>query len=86
MISDLCIASLVRMFMMFYYLTLGLVGPVFGVVLQSTRGLLSVMLGILVSRFRGHWELEIPLTRRAFLARLASALLMFTAIALYATG
>ena len=72
--------------MAFYYITLGLVGPVFGVVLQSTRGILSVFLGLALVKLKHRGQLEQPLGKKVFLQRLAAATLMFSAIALYATG
>lgn len=72
--------------MAFYYITLGLVGPVFGVVLQSTRGILSVFLGLALVKLKHPGQLEHPLGKKVFLQRLAAASLMFAAIALYATG
>jgi drug/metabolite transporter (DMT)-like permease len=72
--------------MAFYYVTLGLVGPVFGVVLQSTRGLFSVLLGALLHRLALHGALEQALPRAVFYRRFAAAALMFSGIVLYATG
>jgi drug/metabolite transporter (DMT)-like permease len=70
----------------FYYLTLGLVGPVFGVVLQSTRGILSIFLAAILLRLNRGQQLEQTHSPTVFLQRLAAAILMFSAIALYATG
>jgi drug/metabolite transporter (DMT)-like permease len=77
-------AALWLLAMAFYYMTLGLVGPVFGVVLQSTRGLFSVMIGGLLQRFGHRGHLEVHLSRGTFLCRILSAILMFGAIVLYA--
>lgn len=64
------------------YICFALVGPVFGTILQSTRGLFSVVLGAVLAH--GGWhELEPPVTRAAFLRRLAAAAFMTAAIAVY---
>jgi hypothetical protein len=69
--------------MAMYYATLGLVGPVLGVALQSTRGIFSICLGALVAH-RFHREgLEVSLGWTVFLRRLLSAVLMFGGIVLY---
>jgi len=64
------------------YVCFALVGAVFGTILQSTRGLFSVVLGALLAH-RGWHELEPPVERGAFLRRLAAAAFMTAAIALY---
>lgn len=64
------------------YLCFALVGPVFGTILQSTRGLFSVVLGAVLAH-RGWHELEPPVTRGALLRRLAAAAFMTAAIAVY---
>jgi hypothetical protein len=64
------------------YVCFALVGPVFGTILQSTRGLFSVVLGAVLAH-RGWHELEPPVTRGAFLRRLAAAAFMTAAIAVY---
>ena len=64
------------------YVCFALVGPVFGTILQSTRGLFSVVLGAVLAH-RGWHELEPPVTRGAFLRRLAAAGFMTAAIAVY---
>ena len=64
------------------YCCFGLVGVVFGNILQSTRGVMSVALGAALSHFGWH-ELEQRVDRATLLRRLAAALLMTAAIALY---
>jgi uncharacterized membrane protein len=64
------------------YCCFGLVGVVFGNILQSTRGVMSVALGAALAHLGWH-ELEQRVDRATLLRRLAAALLMTAAIALY---
>jgi len=64
------------------YCCFGLVGVVFGNILQSTRGVMSVVLGAVLAHLGWH-ELEQRVDRATLLRRLAAALLMTAAIALY---
>jgi drug/metabolite transporter (DMT)-like permease len=64
------------------YCCFGLVGVVFGNILQSTRGVMSVVLGAALAQMGWH-ELEQRVDRASLLRRLAAALLMTAAIALY---
>jgi drug/metabolite transporter (DMT)-like permease len=57
-------------------------GPVFGNILQSTRGLISVVLGKLVLLF-GIKGLEESMPRHAFLRRLGAAILMTASVSLF---
>ena len=71
--------------MLALYTCFGLVGPVFGNILQSTRGTMAVGLGALLAR-RGWHDLEQPVDRRTLVRRVLAALLMTAAIAAYATA
>ena len=64
------------------YCCFGLVGVVFGNILQSTRGVMSVAIGATLAQLGWH-ELEQRVDRVTLLRRLAAALLMTAAIALY---
>ena len=64
------------------YCCFGLVGVVFGNILQSTRGVMSVAIGAALAHLGCH-ELEQRIDRATLLRRLAAALLMTAAIALY---
>jgi drug/metabolite transporter (DMT)-like permease len=64
------------------YCCFGLVGVVFGNILQSTRGVMSVAIGAALAHLGWH-ELEQRIDRATLLRRLAAALLMTAAIALY---
>jgi drug/metabolite transporter (DMT)-like permease len=64
------------------YCCFGLVGIVFGNILQSTRGVMSVAIGAGLAHLGWH-ELEQRVDRSTLLRRLAAALLMTAAIALY---
>ncbi len=59
-----------------------LLGPVFGNILQTTRGIISVLLGKLVTSM-GFKELEDKMSRYAFLRRLGAAILMTAAVCLF---
>ena len=62
---------------------LTLLGALFGNILQSTRGVLSVAIGVLVAHV-GHVHLEQKVGRWPLARRIAAAALMVAAIALYA--
>lgn len=64
------------------YCCFGLVGVVFGNILQSTRGVMSVAIGAALAHLGWH-ELEQRVDRATLLRRLTAALLMTAAIALY---
>lgn len=66
----------------FYYATLGMLGPVYGAVLQASRGMMSVVLGIVVSHL-GYMAMEEKLGRGVFLIRLFAAGAMFASIWLF---
>lgn len=61
------------------------IGPLFGNIVQSLRGPFSVLLAVPIAML-GHVHLEQKLTRGVFLSRLASAVLMCAAIALFMLG
>ncbi len=64
------------------YTCFGLVGAVFGNILQSTRGIIAVGLGAVLAHLGWH-DLEEQVDRGTLLRRLAAAALMTAAIALY---
>ena len=68
--------------MCFLYACFGLIGVVFGNIVQATRGILSVALGWSVAHF-GHTHIEAHVSRGVFWRRLAGAALMLAAVALY---
>jgi hypothetical protein len=61
------------------------VGALFGNILQSTRGLVSIGLAVVISRL-GHVHLEARHGKGVFLHRAAAAALMLLAIVLYLLG
>jgi len=63
----------------------GLVGPVYGNILQSTRGIISIVMGVMLAR-AGFLHLEEQVSRRLLMQRVAAACLMVTAIALFHWG
>ncbi|OGV58397.1 MAG: hypothetical protein A2X49_10555 [Lentisphaerae bacterium GWF2_52_8] len=68
--------------MIFLFACFAVIGPLFGNIIQSTRGLISIGFGVLIARM-GHHHLESVTGRRLFWYRLAAALLMFAAIVTY---
>jgi len=64
------------------YACLGQVGAVFGNILQSTRGVMSVVIGAALARAGWH-DLEERVDRATLLKRIAAAMLMTAAIALW---
>jgi drug/metabolite transporter (DMT)-like permease len=64
------------------YVCFGLIGVVFGNIVQSTRGIMSVAIGWAIAR-AGHTHLEARVGRRVFWRRAAGAGLMLAAVALY---
>jgi uncharacterized membrane protein len=71
--------------MFFLFTTFGLIGPVYGNIVQSTRGLISTGLGFLLAR-AGFVHLEARVGPRAWLYRAGAAALMIGAIALFGLG
>jgi len=63
------------------YACFGLIGAVFGNVLQATRGVMAISIGALLARAGWH-DLEEQVDRATFLRRLAAAGLMVVAIVL----
>jgi cytochrome c biogenesis protein CcdA len=68
--------------MMCLFTSFGIVGVVLGNILQSTRGLMSIVLATLLIKL-GHLHFEAASTRHVFLRRLASGTVMFAAVSLY---
>lgn len=68
--------------MLTLYACFGLLGAVFGNVLLSSRGLFAVLIGAVLAH-RGWHELEQRVDRATLVRRLAAAVLMTAAIALY---
>ena len=67
------------------YFCFGMIGAVFGNVMQSTRGLMSVAVGAVLAHMGWH-ELEQRVDRRTLIARAVAAVMMTAAIALYTAG
>ncbi len=63
------------------YTCFGLVGAVFGNILQSSRGILAIAMGAGLAHVGRH-DLEMRVDRETFLRRIAAAALMTAAIAL----
>ena len=71
--------------MLFLFASFGFLNVVFGNILQSTRGLMSVAISSLLVRW-GMLHLEPAAGRGVFVKRLASAAVMIAAVALYMLG
>ncbi len=71
--------------MFFLYITFDRVGVVFGNIIQSTRGLMSIGLGVMIGRL-GMIDLETRVANHVVARRLAGAVLMTAAIVLYLRG
>lgn len=67
------------------YACFGLIGVVFGNIVQSTRGLMAVIAGWAIAH-AGHTHLEARVGRHAIWRRAAGAVLMMGAVALYLLG
>jgi len=65
------------------YVCFGLVGPVLGNILQSTRGIMAVGLGAMLAAMGWH-DLEQPVDRPTLIRRAIAAVMMTAAIAVYA--
>ena len=68
-----------------FYACFALCGIVLGNIVQNTRGLLSIALGWFVAR-AGRTDLEERVSRAVLARRVAAALLLLAAVALYALG
>ena len=71
--------------MLVYFLCVALTGVVFANILQSTRAIWAVVLGALVVRW-GWNHLEQHTTRGVFVRRIAAAVMIVAAIALYSSA
>lgn len=71
--------------MIFLYICFALIGVVFGNIVQSTRGLISIVLAVMVARM-GFTHIETHVSPGIFWKRIVAALLMLGAIALYTVG
>jgi drug/metabolite transporter (DMT)-like permease len=70
---------------LFLFLCFGSIGVVFGNIVQSTRGLMSILMGSFVAH-KGYEHIEEKVTAGATLWRLCAGTLMITAIALFYAG
>lgn len=68
--------------MIFLFTCFSLIGVVFGNIIQSTRGLISILLGVAIAKI-GLTHLETHVSKAVFWKRVLGALLMMTAITLY---
>ncbi|MEN8128411.1 MAG: DMT family transporter [Planctomycetota bacterium] len=68
--------------MIFLFSCFGMIGVVFGNILQSTRGIISIVLGFIIAHI-GFETLEPKPTKRVIFQRMAAALLMTAAVVLF---
>jgi drug/metabolite transporter (DMT)-like permease len=69
--------------MFFLFICFGLIGPLFGNIVQSTRGIVAVLLGAVLAKL--HWtEHEEKLPYPILLRRIAAALLICVSIVIFA--
>ena len=66
------------------YACFGLVGPIYGNILQSTRGIISIVIGVYLAKL-GMEHLEQRVSRIVLLRRVGAAVLMCVAIWLFKT-
>ena len=71
--------------MIFLFACFALVGIVFGNILQSTRGIFSIVFGYLIAHL-GFERLETKITGNIFIKRILVAFLMMVSIALFYYG
>lgn len=69
--------------MLFLFACFGLIGPLFGNIIQSGRGIIAVLLGVVIAKFAwSEHEKKIPFS--IFVRRIAAALLIAGSIILFA--
>jgi len=78
-------AALWFLAMLLFFFTIACVGPVYAVILQSTRGLWSVLAGALIAHL-GWVQVEDRHAHHVVLRRVLAALMMIAAIWLYSRG
>jgi hypothetical protein len=61
----------------------GSIGPVFGNIIQSSRGIISVIIGFIVAK-AGHHHLESTTAGHLVIKRIIAAILMLLAVAMFA--
>lgn len=71
--------------MLFLYGCFGTIGVVYGNIIQSTRGIISILFGALIAR-AGYHHIERHVERGVVIQRALAALLMSAAIALFNLG
>jgi len=78
-------AALWLISMLLLFACFGVIGVVFGNIVQATRGLISIVLGSMVA-MAGFEDLESRITTTVLLRRIGAALMMLSAIALFYIG
>ena len=70
---------------LFLFACFGFIGPVFGNIVQSSRGIFSILIGVAVAHC-GFLEIEKQTGMRIFIQRIIAAVLMTASIALFYLG
>lgn len=73
-------ASMIMLFTCF-----GTIGALYGNIVQATRGIISIIIGVILARI-GYMHIETPISGRLFFQRIIAALLMIIAIGLFNLG
>jgi len=71
--------------MVFLFATFSIVGTVYGNILQSMRGIISIRIGVVIARM-GHHHIEAHMPRKIFIRRLIAGLIMTAAIVAFGYG
>jgi uncharacterized membrane protein len=68
--------------MIFLFSCIGSIGVIFSNIIQSTRGIISILLGVWVA-YAGFEALEPKVSRRVFFQRILAAILMTGSVAMF---
>lgn len=68
--------------MIFLFSCFAFIGPIYGNILQSTRGIISIAMGAIIAKL-GHHHLEKKVSPKVFIARIIAALILIAAITMY---
>lgn len=71
--------------MVFLFATFSIVGTVYGNILQSTRGIISIVIGAIIANL-GHHHIEGHMSKKVFIRRIIAAVIMMAAIVAFGYG
>ena len=75
-------AALLFVAMLLLFASFGMIGVIFGSIIQAGRGIVSVVMGVFLAK-RGYADIEPDVSPRLWIRRAVMALLMMTAIGIY---